>query len=259
MADSSASLAAAQPSLAVAAAPLLDIPASPPPLPPVAPVSATAEAPPAPFLLRLAHELSPYVLAAKPGGAGAADALGAAASESAAASPAVASAGALSSPESASSSSSSSSCSSSAALLRAGNCGTRVLSFLTILELFNIQRVSTWLRDLARDALITQTHVDLSQFWFCLGQEQHRAQTEHVCALLARSTRVASLSLAFCHHLRDRELCALLDAVPNKAAVKRISYGFRLTWHILFVELFESGCWSISESLDCICRLIDLA
>ena len=225
MADSSAPpLAPAAPSLAAVAAPLLDVPASPPPLPPVAPVSATAEAPPAPFLLRLAHELSPYVHATKPGGASAADAPGAAASESAAASPAVASAGALSSPDSASSSSSSS-CSSSAALLRAGNCGTRVLSFLTILELFNIQRVSTWLRDLARDALITQTHVDLSQFWFCLGQEQHRAQTEHVCALLARSTRVASLSIAFCHHLRDRELCALLDAVPNKAAVKRISYA----------------------------------
>ena len=226
MADTNASLAIPTPPAAASTA--LDGPTSPPPPPPFASVSATAEAPPAPFLLRLAHEPSPYVHAAKPGAGGGADALGAA-SESADA--ALASTDSVSSPTSSTSSSSSSS--TSTALLRAGNCGTRVLSFLTILELFNIQRVSTCLRDLARDALTTQTHVDLSQFWFCLGQEQHRAQTEQVCALLARSTRVASLSLAFCHHLRDRELCALLDAVPNKAAVKRISYA-ECCWFLSF-------------------------
>jgi hypothetical protein len=146
MADTNASLAIAPP--APAAATALDGPASPPPPPPSAPVSATAEAPPAPFLLRLAHEPSPYVHAAKPGACGSADALGAA-SESADA--ALASTDSVSSPTSSSSSSST-----STALLRAGNCGTRVLSFLTILELFNIQRVSTCLRDLARDALTTQ-------------------------------------------------------------------------------------------------------
>ena len=71
---------------------------------------------------------------------------------------------------------------------------------------------------------------------FILGQ----AHTEQFSALLSRARCLKSLSLSFCHHLKDEHVAALIDAIPNKDAVKRLAY----------VPHSDSGSISLTSSLS---------
>jgi hypothetical protein len=112
-----------------------------------------------------------------------------------------------------------------------GTCATHILTFLTLAEIFQLERVSRGINKLANLTLTVMPHYELSQYWFMLGQ----VHTEHFCDLLSRAQNLSSVNLSFCHHLKDDHVKALISAIPNKQNMKRLAlyYTFELSDKVL--------------------------
>ncbi|CEP03544.1 F-box domain-containing protein [Plasmodiophora brassicae] len=104
----------------------------------------------------------------------------------------------------------------------------QIFTYLTIFEMVNVTKVSRdWASIVADETITHTTRLDFSQLWFLLGE----MDPAPVVRLLTRYVNVTKISFAYCHHLTDNKLIAILETIPNKANVRQMSlfYCYKLT------------------------------
>eukprot|EP00455_Lapot_gusevi_P039911 TRINITY_DN4491_c0_g3_i1.p1 TRINITY_DN4491_c0_g3~~TRINITY_DN4491_c0_g3_i1.p1 ORF type:complete len:240 (-),score=18.70 TRINITY_DN4491_c0_g3_i1:268-987(-) len=105
------------------------------------------------------------------------------------------------------------------------------LSFLTLLELFIIQRASRRFRQLSLLTLQRLGTLELNQFWHQVGV----SDSEQVSNLLRSMDQVHTLSLSFCHHAHDDVLLQIMTSLPNPLALRRL--------HLYYVHRMTEPCF----------------